>query len=44
MEGFGGGFEFEAFAGAGVEFGGDLVEQAGPVERQVGAFGEVLAQ
>lgn len=29
---------------SGVEFGGDLVEPARPVERQVGAFREVLAQ
>ena len=33
-----------AAAAPGVEFGGDLVEPAGAVERQVGAFGEVLAQ
>ena len=44
MEFFGGGAPFVAFAGSGVEFGGDVVEDAGSVKGQVGAFGEVLAQ
>ncbi len=44
MEGFGRGFEAEALAGSTVEFGGDLVEQPGPVEGKIAAFGEVLTQ
>ena len=34
----------EGFAGAGVEFGGDVVEVFAGVHGQVGALGEVLAQ
>ena len=38
------GLEAVAFAGSGVELGGDVVEHAGAVEGQVGALGQVLAQ
>jgi hypothetical protein len=43
VEDLGGGAEVVAFAGSGVEFGGDVVEDSRSVEGQVAAFGEVLA-
>jgi hypothetical protein len=44
VEGFGGGLPAEGLAGSAVECGGDGVEVLTRVSREVGAFGEVLAQ
>ena len=43
VEGFGGGFPAEGFAGSGVEGERDGVEVVAAVSGEVGAFGEVLA-
>lgn len=44
LEDFGGGLEAVSLAGAGVEFGGDVVEHAGSVKGQVAAPGQVLCR